>query len=123
MRTLSVPEENKIMDALQNYKLPLITRIFKKVWFYFLKYTFLPVFILLVILFVIYNSFVYFDPKADHIWYVCKTIMFGYIFGVGGFAIISHLCELASTNKLRKKLGLTKDEFIFYVSMYQINGL
>jgi hypothetical protein len=122
IRDLTPEEMANIESQMRAYRLPLFTRIFKKVWFYFLRYSFLPAFIFLVILFCVYSSIPYWTYVSDKIWFVCKLIVFFYIFGVGGCALISHICEYLSTNRLRKKLGLTQYEFQYFVVIYQIKG-
>lgn len=114
--------DEEIKKALQEFKLPLITRIFKKVWFYFIRYTFVPVFMLLCILFIIYNSIPGYTEFGETIWIISKTIVLFYIFGIGGFALLSHILETLSTQKLCRKLGLTHEELQRYVTIYQIKG-
>jgi hypothetical protein len=122
IREFTQAELAEIESQMKAYKLPLFSKVFKKVWFYFLRYSFLPAFVFLVILMVIYNSIPYWNNVSDKIWYVCKAIILFYIFGVGGCALISHICEYISTNRLRKKLGLTQYEFQYFVTIYQIKG-
>lgn len=119
---LTAEREAEIKKALTDYQLPWITRIFKKVWFYFLKYTFVPVFAILIILFIAYNSMSFFSPASEVIWIICKTIFFVYIFGVGGFAMTAAICENVSVSLLCKRLNITHDELQFYVIIYQIKG-
>ena len=119
---LTAEREGEIKQALTDYRLPLLTRIFNKVWFCFLRYTFAPVFLLLVILFVIYNSLTGWSDFGDTIWVIAKSIMLFYIFGIGGIALLSNICENISVGRLEKRLGITHDELQYYVTIFQIKG-
>lgn len=121
-KALADTREEDIRKVLMGFRLPWITRVFKKVWFYFLKWTFVPIFLLLCILFIIYNSIPGYTDFGETIWMICKTIVLFYIFGVGGFAILSSICETLSTRKLCRLLGITNDELQRYVIIYQLNG-
>jgi hypothetical protein len=121
-KQVTYESEQAIRLELEKFRLPLITRIFKKAWFYFLKFTFLPAFFILLALFICYNSMAFYSSASNLIWNLCKGIIFFYIFGVGGFAVISFVCETRSTTKLCQKLGLTHDELQYYIRLYQIKG-
>lgn len=105
---------------MRNYKLPWITKIWKKYGVPFLRFSILPVFIILFILFAIYNSASY---GYEWIWGVSKGVMLFYILGFGLFTLIAHIFELASANKLRKRLGLSKSDFKKLISTFQITGM
>jgi hypothetical protein len=61
--------------------------------------------------------------RYDWMWNVDKAIAFFLIFGFGGFTLISHIFELVTTNKLRRRLGLKKWEFQMLVIAFQITGM
>lgn len=105
--------------VMENYKLPWISRMWKKYVVPRITYFIFPTFILLTILFLIYNA-----AKSDiaWIWFTCKAIVFT-CFGFGGFVLIAHFSETISTYKLRKRLGLTKAEFDVLVNLWQITGM
>jgi hypothetical protein len=105
---------------MRKFRLPLICRLWKKYGLYFLSYSIIPVMVILTVLFVIYNHAQY---GYDWIWILCKSIVLFYIFGVGGSALISHLLELFTVNKLRKRLGLSKFDFQIFVNQFQITGM
>jgi amino acid transporter len=121
-KQMQTERDLEIKRILKEYKLPWITRAFKKAWFCFLRYTFLPIALVLIVLFIIYNSIPGYTEFGETIWIICKTIILFYIFGIGGFAILSHVCEIVSTDRLCKKMGLTHDELQYYVTIYQIKG-
>lgn len=107
-------------QEMRKYRLPWITKMWKKYGVPFIRYSILPVFIILFVLFVIYNSVSY---GYEWIWDVSKAVVLFYIFVFGGFTLISHLSELWSTNKLRRKLELSKWEFQILVVTFQITGM
>ena len=107
-------------QEMRKYKLPWITKAWKKYGVPFIRYSILPVFVILFVLFVIYNSVSY---GYDWIWDVSKITVLFYIFVFGGFTLISHLFELWSTNRLRRRLGLSKWEFQILVVVFQITGM
>ena len=116
------PEDlDYIKDELYNYKLPWISRVWKKFGVPFLRYSFLPAIILIVILGAIYTGSAL--GVNDWIWGVIKGIAFFYIFGVGALALIGKAAERLTANRLRKKLGLTHEQFKTYVEVYQITGM
>jgi len=87
----------------------------------FIKYTFLPILILLAIFGIIYGNSA--DGRNEWMWIFDKAVALFYIIGFGLFALISHLSERISANKLRKKLGLSHQEFMMLVEAYQITGI
>jgi len=107
-------------QEMRKYKLPWITKAWKKYGVPFIRYSIVPVFVILFVLFVIYNSVSY---GYDWIWDVSKITVLFYIFVFGGFTLISHLFELWSTNRLRRRLGLSKWEFQILVVVFQITGM
>lgn len=116
------PEELQYFEnEMRKYKLPWITKVFKKYGVPFIRYTFLPALILIVIFGAIYNGSQY--GQNDWMWVVSKAIAFSYILGFGMFTLISHVSELLSTNKLRKRLGLSKRDFNIMVIAFQITGM
>jgi hypothetical protein len=113
--------KDEIKAELQKYKLPWISKIFKKYGVPFIRYSFLPVLVLMGIFGAIYNGSAY--GVNEWMWVFDKTVAFFYIFGFGAFALISHFAELATVNKLRKKLGLSHEEFKILVEAYGITGM
>lgn len=122
-KELQNTREKEIREALEQYRLPWITRAFKKAWFICLRYTFAPVFVLLCILFIVYNSISGYTDAGDVIWLICKAIILFYIFGIGGFAVTSLIFEIASVRRLCRRLDITHDEMQYYVVIYQIKGM
>jgi len=112
--------KEEIKAELQKYKLPWIAKVFKKYGVPFIRYSFLPALIVLVIFGAIYNGSAY--GVNDWMWTFDKAVAFFYIFGFGGFALIAHFAERLTANKLRKKLGLSHEEFKILVEAYQIKG-
>lgn len=116
------PEDlDYIKDELYNYRLPWISRVWKKIGVPFLRYSFLPAIILIVILGAIYTGSSL--GVNDWCWGVIKGIAFFYIFGVGALALIGKAAERITANQLRKKLGLTHEQFKTYVEAYGITGM
>jgi hypothetical protein len=125
-------DDNYIMDytteeleyfekEMRKYKLPWITKIWKKVGVPFLRYSFLPALILIAIFGIIYNESAY--GQNEWMWTVDKTIGLFYIFGFGGFALIAHFAERISANKLRRRLGLSQRDFKILIVVNQITGM
>lgn len=106
---------------LRKYKLPWISRVWKKYGINILKYSILPAFIVMTIFGVMYNESVY--GQNDWMWIVIKGIGLFFIFVFGLFALIGHLAEFITTNKLRRKLGLNQRDFKFIISVNQITGM
>jgi len=116
------PEEIEyIKTELRKYKLPWISRVWKKYGVPFLRYSFLPVAILMVIFGAIYNGSA--PGVNDWMWTVDKAIAFFYIFGIGGLALLGKAAERLTANKLRKRLGLSHEDFKVYVQVYGITGM
>lgn len=116
------PEElDYIKDELYQYRLPWISRVWKKIGVPFLRYSFLPAIILIVILGAIYTGSAL--GVNDWIWGVIKGIAFFYIFGVGALALIGKTAERITANRLRKKLGLSHHYFKLLVEAHQITGM
>lgn len=109
------------MQEMQKYELPLITRLHKKYGVPFISYSILPAILLIAVLGIICN--LNYDGRNQWMWVVDKAIAFFYIFGFGGFTLISWLCEKYSVNKLRKRLGLSQNDFNILVIAFQITGM
>lgn len=107
-------------NEMRKYKLPWITKAWKKYGVPFIRYSILPVFIILFVLFIIYNSVSY---GYEWIWDVSKAIVLFYILVFGIFTLVAHVSELISTNRLRKRLGLSKRDFNILVITFQITGM
>jgi len=108
-------------DEMRKYRLPWITKTWKKIGVPFIRYTFLPALIIIVVFGIIYNNSAY--GQNDWMWVLDKAIALSYIGGFGLFTLISHLSERITTNKLRKKLGLSKRDFAILVIAFQITGM
>ena len=108
-------------EELKKYKLPWITKAFKKYGVTVLRYSILPVVIVLVIFGAIYNGSAY--GVNEWMWVFDKAVALSYIIGFGLFGIISKLSEQYTANKLRKKLGLSHHYFKLLVEAHQITGM
>jgi len=108
-------------EELHKYKLPWISKVFKKYGIKVISYSILPVLILLTIFGVIYNGSAV--GVNEWMWVFDKVVALIYIFGFGAFALIAHLSELYTANKLRKKLGLSHHYFKLLVAAHQISGM
>jgi len=106
---------------MRKFKLPLITKLHKKYGVPFIKYSIAPALILIIILGLIYNGSDY--GSNNWMWTVDKAIGLFYIFGFGIFTLISFIFERTSTNKLRKRLGLSQRDFAILVIAFQITGM
>ena len=69
---------------------------------------------------IIYNESV---QIYDWIWVLIKILALVLILGFGVFGLLGHIAELHSAKKLRKKLGLSAEEFKILVEAYQITGM
>ena len=110
-----------IEKELRAYKLPWITRMHKKYGVPFIRFTFFPALVLIIVL-----GLIYMDSKFSHndwMWITDKVIAFFYIFGFGLFTLTSFIFERTTTNRLRKKLGLSKTDFAILVIAFQITGM
>lgn len=108
-------------QEMRKYRLPWITKMHKKYGVWFARFMFLPIILIIAVLGIIYMSDQY--GRFDWMWTVDKIIAFFLIFGFGGFTLISHIFELVTTNKLRRRLGLKKWEFQILVIAFQITGM
>ena len=116
------PEELQYFEKeLRKYKLPWITKVWKKYGVPFIRYSILPTLIIIAVFGIIYNNSAY--GQNDWMWTVDKAIALFYILGFGIFALIAHLAELITTNKLRKKLGLSKKDFDDITKTFEITGM
>lgn len=106
---------------MRKYRLPWITKIHKKYGVPFIRFSFLPALIIVVIFGAIYNNSAY--GQNDWMWTLDKTIALFYIAGFGLFTLVSHVSELISTNKLRRRLGLSHRDFNIMVIAFQITGM
>lgn len=106
---------------MRKFKLPLITKLHKKYGVPFIKYSIAPALILIIVLGLIYNGSDY--GSNNWMWTVDKAIGLFYIFGFGIFTLISFIFERTSTNKLRKRLGLSQRDFAILVIAFQITGM
>jgi len=106
---------------LRKYKLPWISKMFKKYGIQVIRYSILPMLILLTIFGVIYNGSA--QGVNEWMWVFDKAVALSYIFGFGLFAVVSKLSEQYTANKLRKKLGLSHHYFKLLVAAHQITGM
>lgn len=106
---------------MEKYELPWITKMHKKYGVPFIRYAILPLILYVAITGIIYNGSNY--GQNSWMWTVDKIIAFFLIFGFGGFTLISFIFERISTNKLQKRLGLSKHDFNILVIAFQITGM
>ena len=116
------PEQLEYFEQeMRKYKLPWITKMHKKYGVPFIRYSFLPAFIIIIVF-----GMIYMDGRFGQnqwMWTLDKTIAFFYIFGFVGFTLISFIFERATTNKLRRRLGLSKRDFAILIIAFQITGM
>lgn len=108
-------------QEMRKFKLPLITKLHKKYGVPFIRYSILPIILLVAILGIIYNGSSY--GHNQWMWTVDKAIAFFLIFGFGGFTLLSFIFERISTNRLRKRLKLPKRDFAILIIAFQITGM
>jgi hypothetical protein len=106
---------------MRAYRLPKWTQWWKKLGVPFIRFTFLPALIIIIVFGVLYNNNPY--GYRDWMWTLDKAIAFLYIFGFGLWTLSSYICEWTSTNKLRKRLGIPKWHFQILVIAFQITGM
>ncbi len=104
------------------YQLPNYVKFWKKIGVSFIRFTFLPALIIIIIFGFIYMSEKNFG-QWDWIWTLDKVIALTYIAGYGLWTLTSHIVKRISTNKLRKRLGLNKYEFQILVIAFQITSM
>ena len=107
---------------MRAYRLPKYVKFWKKVGVPFIRYTFLPALIIIIIFGALYMSERNYG-QWDWMWTLIKSIGLTYIGGYGLWTLSSHLLELYSTNKLRKRLGIPKWHFQILVIAFQITGM
>ena len=106
---------------MRKFRLPLWTKWWKKFGVPFIRFTFLPALIVIIVFGVLYNNNPY--GYRDWMWTLDKAIALTYIAGFGLWTLSSHIVELVSTNKLRRRLGLPKWHFQVLVIAFQITGM
>lgn len=106
---------------MRKYRLPWITKVWKKAGVPFIRFTFLPALLIIIIFGLIYMGGQ--TSRNDWMWTMDKWIALSYIAGFGLFTLVSHICELVTTNKLRRRLGLPKYDFQILVIAFQITGM
>lgn len=108
---------------MRAYRLPKYVKFWKKAGVPFIRYTFLPAIIIIIIFGALYMSERNFG-QWDWMWTLDKSIGLAYIAGFGLWTLTSHLLELYSTNKLRRRLGIkNKWHFQVLVIAFQITGM
>ena len=113
-------ELNYFETEMRKFRLPKVTQAWKKFGIPFIKYSF-PL-IAIIIFGAMYGS----ERNVgqwDWMWTLDKVIALTYIGAFGLWTLVSHLFELSSTNKLRKRLGLSKEHFQILVIAFQITGM
>jgi hypothetical protein len=105
---------------MRKYKLPWLTKILKKYGMPVFRNAFPIALVIITVFGLIYNHNPY---NNQWMWTMDKCIALFFILGFGGFALIAHLMELYTTNKLRRRLGLTKQQFDMLVIAFQITGM
>jgi hypothetical protein len=107
---------------MRKYRLPWITKMHKKYGVPFIRFTFLPALIIIAVL-----GFIYMGDgnygQLDWMWTVDKCIALFYIGAFGLFTLVSHIFELVTTNRLRRRLGLSQRDFRILVIAFQITGM
>ena len=108
-------------QEMRKYRIPTVTRLHKLYGVPFIKYSFLPALILIIVLGMIYMGSKF--GENQWMWVVDKALAFFYIFGFGLFTLVSWIAEKVTVNKLRKRLGLSKKDFNILVIAFQITGM
>jgi len=107
-------------QELRKYKLPWLSKMLKLYGMPVFRNAFPIALVIITVFGLIYNH----NPYPNQwMWTMDKCIALFFILGFGGFALIAHLLELYTTNKLRKKLGLTQAQFQMLVDAFQITGM
>lgn len=119
MRNFTTAELTYFEAELRKYKSPWITKIVIHSWFLFGRYIILPIFVVLIVLMIIYNSVNEWSQTQDTLWNVMKGIAF-VLFGIGGLLLISHLSQGWKVKRAAKKLGLSIEEWNYLVNLFQI---
>lgn len=112
--------KEEIKKELEKFKLPWLARVWKKYGVVILRFSIIPVFAIATIFGIIYNNSSY--GQNDWMWILIKTIAFIYVIGLGVFGLLGHFTEKIAANKLRRKLGLSHEEFEILMDVYQITG-
>jgi len=114
-------ELNYFEQEMRKFRLPWITKVWKKYGVPFIRFTFLPALIIIIIFGAIYMGSQ--TSRNDWMWTLDKAIALFYIAGFGIFTLVSHIFELVSTNRLRRRLGLSQQDFRILVIAFQITGM
>ena len=120
-KTYTAAELQYFESEMHKYRLPWISKVLKKYGMSFIKYSFLPAIIVITIFGILYSNSA--SGQNDWMWSLDKAIGLFYIIGFGFFALISHLAELISANKLRRRLGLSRNDFKIMITQFQITGI
>ena len=107
---------------MRAYRLPKYVKFWKKAGVPFIRFTFLPALIIIVVFGLLQMSDRNYG-QWDWMWTLDKVIALTYIAGFGLWTLTSHITELISTNKLRRRLGLPKWHFQILVIAFQITGM
>jgi len=115
------PEELEYFEQeFQKYKLPWISRSWRKIGIPVLVRGFIFAALIIIIFSIIHGIS---SRNYEWMWILCKTLALFYIFVVGGFGLIAHIFEIISLYKFRKKLKVNKEEFQYLLIIYPITGL
>ena len=87
----------------------------------FISYSIAPIILFLIVTFFIYNGSTY--GQNQWIWITDKAIALFLIYGFGGFTLLAWLIKKLSINSLRRKLGLSHNDFDILVIAFQITGM
>jgi hypothetical protein len=112
--------EEQIEDEMKKFKLPYLTRKYKFYIYPLLEKTIMPFFILLLLLFSFYINM---NDEYIWIWKMCQFITYAYILFFAIFGVISHITEIVYTTRFRRKLKLSKRDFLIYCVAFDITGL
>ena len=108
---------------MRAYRLPKYVKFWKKAGVPFIRFTILPAIIIIAVFGFLYMSEKNYGQR-DWMWTLDKSIGLAYIAGFGLWTLTSHLLELYSTNKLRRRLGIkNKWHFQVLVIAFQITGM
>jgi hypothetical protein len=121
MKNYTDKELKYFETEMLKYRLPWISKQWKKYGVPFIRYTFLPAILIIAIFGIIYsNSGI---GRNEWMWVFDKAIALSYIIGFGSFTLIAHVSELYGANKLRKRLKLNREDFNTLVNVFQITGM
>lgn len=119
MKTHTDEELEIILETLNNFKSPWFSKIIFKLWFNVIKFSIIPMFIIIMVLMIIYNNMGNWNPNIIYVWNTVKGLGLFWI-GWGLLMTIAHLAERTKMRVTAKKIGLTIKEWDYYMNLYQI---